>query len=181
MCIRDRYDLVRTFHPRRSALGPTRQDALDRMWPRLGFSVHDDAQPPSLLADGTLDVETLFGRSAPLVVEIGPGMGEVVVAMAAADPDRDYLAVEAHVPGVANLLVMLDQLGMTNVRAAHGDAVELLTHRIQPGHVALIRSRLRLGGTLHCATDWAPYAAAMLETFAADEGLVNPFGGFTRP
>lgn len=204
-----RYDLVRTFHPRRSALGPTRQDALDRMWPRLGFSVHDDAQPPPLLADGALDVETLFGRSAPLVVEIGPGMGEAVVAMAAADPDRDYLAVEAHVPGVANLLVMLDQLGMTNVRAAHGDAVELLAHRIRPGtldavhiffpdpwpkarhrerrlvqpvHVALIRSRLRMGGTLHCATDWAPYAAAMLETFAADEGLVNPFGGFApRP
>ena len=62
------YDLVRTFHPRRSALGPARQHALARMWPRLGFSVHDYAQPPPLLADGTLDVETLFGRSAPLVV-----------------------------------------------------------------------------------------------------------------
>src|SRR5690606_35833662 len=131
----------------------------------------------------TLDLPTLFGRVAPLVLEIGSGMGDAVVTMAAADPGRDYLAVEAHVPGIAHTLTLVDTAGLRNVRIAHGDAVELLRRRVrpdsldavhiffpdpwpkarhhkrrlvEPGRVALIRSRLRPGGTLHCATDWAP-------------------------
>jgi tRNA (guanine-N7-)-methyltransferase len=179
------------------------------MWPRLGFSVHDPERVPATLADGTLDTDALFGRAAPLVLEIGSGMGEAVVAMATADPERDYLAVEAHVPGVAGLLVLLDRSGPGNVRVAHGDAIELLQDRIrpesldavhayfpdpwpkarhhkrrlvQPDHVALIRSRLRPGGVAHFATDWLPYAEVMLATLAADGELVNPFNGFApRP
>lgn len=196
--------VIRTFHPRRSPLGPARVDALARLWPTLGFSVHDADDGPPLTTDGTLDTVRLFGRSAPLVLEIGSGMGEAVVAMAADDPDRDYLAIEAHVPGIANLLLRLEGLGVPNVRVAHGDALALLRDRIapdsldavnaffpdpwpkarhhkrrliQPAHVALIRSRLTIGGTLHCATDWAPYAAAILAAVDADPGLVNPYGG----
>lgn len=200
---------IHTFHPRRSALGPVRQDALDRMWPRLGFLVHGTAQSPPLLPDGTLDVVGLFGRFAPLVLEIGAGMGEAVVAMATADPGRDYLAVEAHVPGVANLLVLLERHALRNVRVAQGDAVELLRDRIrpdsldavhaffpdpwpkarhhkrrliQPRHVALVRSRLRPGGTLHCATDWPPYAEQMLDVLGAPGEWVNPNHGYApRP
>ena len=164
--------------------------------------MHDGGPP--LGNDGTLDLPRLFGRSAPLVLEIGTGMGEGVVAMARADPARDYLAAEAHVPGVANLLLLLERQEVSNVRVAHGDALELLRNRIAPGsldavhaffpdpwpkarhhkrrliqpaHVALIRSRLVPGGTLHCATDWEPYAAQMLEVLTADGELVNPFGG----
>lgn len=203
-------DPVRTFHPRRSPLGERRTGALERLWPRYGVSVHDPALGlPPTRPDGTLDAARLFGRSAPLVLEIGSGMGDATAAMAAADPGRDYLAVEAHLPGIASLLVLLDEGGLTNVRVAHGDALDLVRrtvaegsldavhvffpdpwpkarHRkrriIAPDHVALLRSRLRVGGTLHCATDWAEYAEQMLEVVAADPGLTNPHGGFApRP
>ncbi|PVU82797.1 tRNA (guanosine(46)-N7)-methyltransferase TrmB [Cellulomonas sp. WB94] len=203
-------DPVRTFHPRRAALGVRRQDALMRLFPRLGFSVHDEAQGRMpLRADGSLDTDELFGRTAPVVLEIGSGMGEATATMAAADPDRDYLAVEAHLPGIARLLTLVEAAGTTNVRVAHGDALDLVRRRIpdgsldavhiffpdpwhktkhhkrriiQPELVALLRSRLVVGGTLHCATDWEPYAAEMLQVLAADPGLANPFDGFApRP
>jgi len=188
---------LRTFHPRRIALGKDRQDALRRLFPELGFSVHDEPAFPRR-ADGKLDAEAMFGRHAPLVLEIGPGMGETTVAMAAADLARDVLAVEAHVPGVANLLVLLQDAGLTNVRVGHGDALDLVRDAIAPGsldevrayfpdpwpktrhhkrrlvqpaHVALLRSRLRVGGTLHVATDWAEYADQMLEVLTADPDL----------
>jgi tRNA (guanine-N7-)-methyltransferase len=136
-------------------------------------------------------------------------MGDATAAMAAADPGRDYLAVEAHLPGIANLLVLVEERRLTNVRVAHGDALDLVRQAIAPGsldavhvffpdpwpkakhhkrriiapeHVALLRSRLRVGGTLHCATDWAEYAEQMLEVVDADPGLTNPHGGFApRP
>lgn len=207
------HEPLRTFHPRRAALGRDREDALARLWPRWGFSVHDESVGTApLTADGTLDTDRLFGRRAPVVLEIGPGMGETTAAMAEADPDRDYLAVEAHLPGVAHLLLLVERAGLTNVRVAHGDALELVRTRlpeesldavhvffpdpwpkarhhkrriVQPAHVALLRSRLRIGGTLHCATDWVEYAEAMREVLEADPGLVNPAaatGGFVaRP
>lgn len=203
------HEPLRTFHPRRAPLGREREDALRFLWPRLGFSVHDADSPVPLTADGALDIVALFGRSAPLVLEIGSGMGETTATMAAADPSRDYLAVEAHLPGVANLLGLLDRAGLTNVRVAHGDALDLVRtalpgesldavhvffpdpwpkarhHKrrlVQPSHVALLRSRLRVGGTLHCATDWVDYADAMLEALTADPFLENTADGFTpRP
>ena len=131
-------------------------------------------------------------------------MGEATAAMAAADPGRDYLAIEAHLPGVAQLLVLIEGLGITNLRVAFGDAVQFLTDAIapssvdalhiyfpdpwpkarhhkrrlvQPSRVGLLRSRLIPDGTIHCATDWAPYAEAMLAAFAADAELVNPYHG----
>jgi len=141
---------------------------------------------------------------APLVLEIGSGLGEATAAMAAADPRRDYLAVEAHLPGVAQLLVLAERLGLTNVRVAFADGVELLREHVRPRsldaihiffpdpwpkarhhkrrlvqahRVEMLRSRLVPGGILHCATDWPPYADAMLDAFAQDAELVNPHGG----
>lgn len=203
------HEPLRTFHPRRAPLGREREEALRDLWPQLGFSVHDDRSPMPRAADGSLDSAALFGRSAPLVLEIGSGMGETTASMAAADPARDYLAVEAHLPGVANLLGLIDRAGLTNVRVAHGDALDLVRtalppagldavhvffpdpwpkgrhHKrrlVQPSHVALLRSRLRLGGRLHCATDWVEYADAMLEVLTADPGLENTADGFApRP
>lgn len=197
------HEPLRTFHPRRVGLGPVRQDALRRLFPRLGFSVHDEAAPFPRRADGTLDATAMFGRVAPLVLEIGPGMGEATVAAAAADPARDVIAVEAHLPGVANLLKLLDETGSTNVRVGHGDALELVRRAIAPGalaevraffpdpwpkarhhkrrlvqpaHVALLRSRLAVGGVLHTATDWPDYADQMLEVLSSDPGLENAAG-----
>ncbi|WP_240742242.1 tRNA (guanosine(46)-N7)-methyltransferase TrmB [Micromonospora zingiberis] len=173
--------------------------ALQQLWPRYGLRV-SDATP--------FDPAALFGRRAPLVVEIGSGMGDTTAEMAAADPDRDYLAVEVHTPGIANLLDLVDRRELGNVRIAEGDAVELMKglppdsldavhvffpdpwpksrhHKrrlIQPTHVALLRSRLAVGGTLHCATDWAEYAEAMRATLDADPGLVNQHDGYApRP
>ena len=199
---------VRTFHPRGGALGPRRRAALGRL-PELGFAVADPTAPPPLTPDGVLDRAALFGRVAPLVVEIGTGMGEAVRAMATADPARDYLACEVHVPGVATLLGDLAAGGPTNVRVACGDALELLDRWVPPGtldaihaffpdpwpktrhhkrrllrpdRLAFLASRLAPGGTLHVATDWAPYAEEARDAVDAEPLLVNPHGGFApRP
>nr|WP_218104972.1 tRNA (guanosine(46)-N7)-methyltransferase TrmB [Micromonospora mirobrigensis] len=176
-------------------------DALDRLRPTYGFDIATELTGP-------LDPATLFGRRAPLVLEIGSGMGDATAVMAAADPGRDYLAVEVHTPGIANLLDLVQRQGLHNVRVAEGDALDLVRalpegsldavhvffpdpwpkskhHKrriIQPEHVALLRSRLVPGGTLHCATDWAPYAESMRETLTADPELVDVHGGYApRP
>ncbi|GGR91956.1 tRNA (guanine-N(7)-)-methyltransferase [Micromonospora fulviviridis] len=191
---------IRTFHPRRGRMSDRQRDALVRLWPAYGLEIDD--------LDGPCDPAALFGRRAPLVLEIGSGMGDATAAMAAADPDRHYLAVEVHTPGIANLLELVERHGLGNVRVAKGDALDLVRampegcldavhvffpdpwpkarhHKrriIQPAHVALLRSRLAPGGTLHCATDWAEYAEAMRETLAADPGLVDVHGGYApRP
>jgi tRNA (guanine-N7-)-methyltransferase len=173
---------IRTFHPRRGRLTARHRESLAHLLPKYGFVVTE----------------------RPLVLEIGSGMGEAALAMAAADPGRDYLAVEIHTPGVANLLAAVEERGLTNVRVVVGDALELLRDRIpparldaihvyfpdpwpkarhhkrrlvQPAHVALLASRLAPGGRLHCATDDAGYAAAMLATLTASS-LVNCFESY---
>ncbi|WP_089016760.1 tRNA (guanosine(46)-N7)-methyltransferase TrmB [Micromonospora coriariae] len=192
---------IRTFHPRRGRMSGRQTDALDRLWPVYGLDVPDGVVRQ-------VDLAGLFGRRAPVVLEIGSGMGDSTAMMAAADPDRDYLAVEVHTPGIANLLDLVDRAGLGNVRVARGDALDLVRglpegaldavhvffpdpwpkarhHKrriIQPAHVALLRSRLNPGGTLHCATDWAEYAEAMRQTLDADPELVDAYGGFApRP
>ena len=186
---------IRTFHPRRGRMSGRHADAMAAVWPVFGLTVLDGDRTP-------LDVAGLFGRSAPTVLEIGFGMGDTTAAMAAADPDRDYLAIEVHTPGIGNLLALVGELGLTNVRVAHGDAMQLV-HRlapgsldaihiffpdpwpkarhhkrrlIQPGNVRLLRERLRPGGILHCATDWPHYAEAMAGVLTADPGLVRAGG-----
>jgi tRNA (guanine-N7-)-methyltransferase len=181
---------IRTFHPRRGRTSARRTGAVDRLWPTHGVTVVDGDRSP-------LDLGELFGRDAPRVLEIGFGMGHATAAMAAADPRRDYLAVEVHTPGIGSLLALVEEQKLTNVRVANGDAMQLV-HRlapagldavlvffpdpwpkarhhkrrlIRPHNVALLRDRLRPGGVLHCATDWPHYAAEMAGTLAADPGL----------
>ncbi|MFF5079005.1 tRNA (guanosine(46)-N7)-methyltransferase TrmB [Actinoplanes sp. NPDC000266] len=165
-------------------------DAHAELWPRIGLTVEDGDRTP-------LDLPELFGRDAPVVLEIGFGMGDTTAAMAAADPDRSYLGIEVHTPGIGSLLALAGERGLTNLRVARGDAMELV-HRLEPGslaavhiffpdpwpkarhhkrrlvrpgNVALLRERLRPSGVLHCATDWPHYAEAMAETLDADPGL----------
>ena len=183
---------IRTFHPRRGRMSARGADAYDRLWPVYGRTVHDGDRTP-------LDLAALFGRTAPAVLEIGFGMGDTTAAMAAADPDRDYLAIEVHTPGIGNLLALIEDLGLTNVRVARGDAMELAHqlppesldmihvffpdpwpkarhHKrrlITPGNVVRLRRLLRPGGLLHCATDWPEYADAMAATLDADPGLTR--------
>lgn len=191
----------RTFQARRIGLGPQRAAAFAAGWPRWGLSVHDEAlgRGPRT-SEGLLDTDALFGRHAPLVLEIGFGTGEATVAAAAADPGRDVLAVEVHVPGIAALLGALDAHGLTNVRVVHGDALELVRESlpagcldevraffpdpwpkarhakrrlVQPEHVVALRHALVVGGLLHVATDWPDYAARARAVLDADPGLVE--------
>ena len=163
---------VRSYRLRRGRLSPTTADALDRLGALL---VPVDGRP--------LDVAALFGREAPLVVEVGSGMGEATAAMAAADPARDVLAVDVHVQGLGRLLRRVEDDGLTNVRVAEGDAVVLLRDMldvvdevrvffpdpwpkarhvkrrlVSPAFADLVAERLRPGGLLHVATDWPAYA-----------------------
>jgi tRNA (guanine-N7-)-methyltransferase len=193
---------IRTFHPRRGRMGPAQHAVLDRLAGELVHTIPDGPGP-------LLDTDALFGRRAPVVLEIGSGLGEATVAQAAADPERDYLAVEVHTPGIANLLNLVEEAGLSNVRAARADALELLRHRvteealaaihayfpdpwpksrhhkrrlIQPAHTHLLASRIQPGGLLHAATDWPEYAAVMLDALNAEPLLVNTADGYApRP
>jgi tRNA (guanine-N7-)-methyltransferase len=187
---------IRTYHPRQGRLSGRHRTALAELGPRLGLPVEG----------GPLDLAAVFGRSAPVVLEIGSGMGEATAVMAAADPERDYVAVEVHRPGIANLLALAAAAGLTNLRVVEGDALDLLRDRIGPGtldavhvffpdpwpkarhhkrrlitpsNVELIRSRLRVGGTLHCATDAEGYAESMAATLGAYMSTVD--GAPKRP
>jgi tRNA (guanine-N7-)-methyltransferase len=188
---------IRSFHPRRGRVSPQREAHFQRLWPAFGVQVEENRTDPA----------AIFGRRAPLVVEIGSGMGEATAAMAGADPARDYLAVEVHYAGIAHLLGLVGEAGLTNVRVARGDAITLLTRMLGPGtvdaihvffpdpwpkarhhkrrlirpeNVAVMRAALRPGGTLHCATDWPEYAEVMLEVLTADPGLVNSTNGYAQ-
>lgn len=171
------------------------QRAWDRHWQRLGRDV--PALPP-----GPLDLTGWFGRAAPTMLEIGSGMGETTAALAAAEPHLNYLAIEVYEPGLAQLLLRAEALGLTNLRLLRGDAVTALADHVepgslagvriffpdpwpkkkhhkrrlvQPGFVALVASRLAVGARLHLATDWASYADQMLAVCSAEPLLRNQF------
>ncbi len=160
----------------------------------------------SLAIDGPLvDFAEVFGRRAPVVLDIGFGAGEATVAMALDDPDRDVVAVEVHTPGIANVLDAIEQRAMANVRVADGDVKEFLArvgpgtldevrvffpdpwpkvrqrHRrlVQAGFVETVADRLTCGGRLHLATDTADYAGQMAAVCDASPELAG--GVVPRP
>ena len=171
-------------------MGPGQTRALAELGPR--FVLPYIPRPVDLLA--------AFTRRAPLVLEIGFGMGDATATIAQAQPERDFLGVEVHTPGVGALLKRIGELGLTNLRLIQHDAVDVLQHMlapdslagvhvyfpdpwhkkkhnkrrlIQPGFVALVASRIAPGGYLHCATDWQPYAQQMLEVLSSQPALRN--------
>jgi tRNA (guanine-N7-)-methyltransferase len=190
---------IRTFKYRRGRATSGQQRALDELWPAYGVDVA--GTPP--------DWAAVFGRTAPLVLEIGFGMGDATVAMAQADPGRDVIAVDVHTPGVGSLLHRLAGAGLRNIRVVLGDALPVIEQMVPPGSLdevrvyfpdpwpktrhrkrrlvgqqfaALVADRLVAGGRLHCATDWAPYAEQMIEVVAAEPLLDNVHDGFApRP
>jgi tRNA (guanine-N7-)-methyltransferase len=181
---------IRSFTLRGGRITEAQQRALDVFWPRYGIDF--ELQP--------LELDTIFGRHAPRVLEIGFGNGENLASLAAAHPDRDYLGVEVHRPGVGRLLLSADEARLTNVKVICHDAVEVLERQlperccdevlilfpdpwpkkrhhkrrlIQSAFVELVASRLKPGGLLRLATDWAPYAEQMLQTLKASPTLEN--------
>ena len=160
----------------------------------------------SVHPDFRLDPEAEYGRTAPLTVEIGSGLGEAIAARAQQQPERDFLAVEVYVPGIAGLLGRIGNAGLTNVRAVNADAVDVLSTMIEPGSVdevwtffsdpwpktkhhkrrlvqpefaAIVAKALRPGGTWRLATDWQDYAEQMLEVTGGEPAFENPHGGFS--
>ena len=152
-----------------------------------------------------LDATAAFDRSAPLVLEIGFGMGEATAHIARVRPDDNFLCCEVHEPGVGALLKRIGEQELTNIRILQHDAVEVIDHMLPPGvldgvhiffpdpwhkkkHnkrrliqpplVAKLAARLKPGGYLHCATDWQPYAEQMLQVLSAEPLLQNTADGF---
>lgn len=195
---------ILSFVHQRNRLTAGQQSAWDRSWTALGHDVDD-----LVAAREPYDPPAWFGRTAPLVLEIGPGMGESTAALAAAAPEVDHLAVEVFEPGLASLLMRIEDAGLTNLVLLRGDAVELLRERIpagslhgvriffpdpwpkrkhrkrrlvQPALVALVASRLQAGGILHLATDWEDYATQMRAVCDGEPQLENTAPGWTpRP
>jgi tRNA (guanine-N7-)-methyltransferase len=184
---------VTSFRARRSTISDHQQAVWDRLWPVLGTQARDGETPAA-----PLDTEAWFGRSAPVVLEIGCGTGTSTLAMAQAEPDVDVIAVEVYRRGLAQLLGAIDRENVTNIRLIRGDAVDVLTHMIasesltgvrvffpdpwpkarhhkrrllQPDTMALIADRLRPGGVLHAATDHMGYAEHIAEVGDAEPRL----------
>jgi tRNA (guanine-N7-)-methyltransferase len=181
---------VRSFVLRAGRMGPGQQRALQTLGPQYLLPFQ-----PQLL-----DAATVFGRQAPLVLEIGFGMGDATAQIAAAQPGIDFIGVEVHEPGVGALLRQIGERSLQNLRLVQHDAVEVLQqmlapasldgvhvyfpdpwhkkrhHKrrlIQPPLVALLASRLKPGGRLHCATDWEDYAQQMLQVLSEEPQLFN--------
>lgn len=190
---------IRSYVLRQGRFSAAQQRAYAELMPRLGVAYR--AEP--------LDFAALFGRRAPVVVEIGSGMGETTARIAAEHPDTDYLAIEVHAPGVGSLLKRVEEEGLANVRVVQHDAVEVLRDMVpaaslaaihvffpdpwpkkrhhkrrllQPPFAVLAASRLAPGGQLHIATDWQEYAEHILAVLAGVPGLRNSADGFApRP
>ena len=191
-----RHRRVTSYVQQRNRFTEGQAHAWERLWPRYGGDVAD-----LLAGSEPYDPLAWFGRTAPLVLEIGSGTGESTALQAAAAPETDHLAVEVFEPGLARLLMRIDEAGLTNLRLLRGDAVDLLRERVpadtlsgiriyfpdpwpkrrhhkrrlvQPEFVALAASRLAPGGTVHLATDWADYAVQMRSVCAGEPLLENP-------
>lgn len=184
---------VRSFVMRGGRITPAQQRALDENWSTFGI----DYTPHPL------DLQALFGRNAPCTLEIGFGDGEHLAQRAAAEPERNFIGVEVHRPGIGHLLLAAARHPLTNLRVADHDAVEVLREQITAGaldeiqllfpdpwpkkrhhkrrivqeaFVALLATRLRTGGVLHMATDWVPYAEHMLWVLGNEPQLRNESG-----
>lgn len=191
---------IRSYVLRQGRTTPAQQRALDELSAR--YVIEFRAAPP-------LDPRQIFARAAPLVLEIGSGMGETTAAIAQAEPDTDFIAVEVHGPGVGSLLRRIEALALSNLRVVRHDALEVLAHMIadgalagihlffpdpwpkkrhhkrrlvQPGFAALAARKLAPGGYLHAATDWPDYAEQMLAVLRAEPLLENTADGYAaRP
>lgn len=192
---------IRSFVVRGGRLTDAQQRALDGLWPRYGLD-------PDIAGGSTpLDLDAIFGRRAPRSLEIGFGNGDHLAALAVRHPQRDYLGIEVHRPGVGRLLLTCEAQDIRNVRVICRDAVEVLEqalapasvdevlllfpdpwhkkrhHKrriVQPPFVASVARVLRSGGVFRLATDWEPYAVQMLEVLGASPDFENlaPGGGF---
>lgn len=181
---------IRSYVIRAGRMTVGQKRAFDRWWPTYGLS----------LFDGAIDPIQVFGREAPLVLEIGFGMGASLLAMAEGEPDKDFIGIEVHPPGVGRLINDAGKAGVNNLKVYMADAMDVLEdcipdasidrlqlyfpdpwhkkkhHKrriVQPAFVQALRPKLKPGGLFHMATDWESYAEHMLEVMSAAPGYEN--------
>jgi len=184
---------IRSFVIRGGRMTTGQQKAYDAHWPEKGLTVEQ----------GVPDFAQVFGREAPLILEIGFGMGGSLLEMAKFEPEKNFIGIEVHLPGVGALLKGMSEEGVDNIRIYHADANLVIDHCIpdgslervqlffpdpwhkkrhhkrrlvQPEFVERIRKKLRVGGLFHMATDWENYAEHMMEVMSAAPGYENVAG-----
>jgi tRNA (guanine-N7-)-methyltransferase len=184
---------IRSFVLRAGRMGSGQVRAISELGPRFVLPY----------ADARLDFDAVFGRQGPRVLEIGFGMGAATAEVALALPGTDFLGIEVHEPGVGALLKAIGERQIGNIRIVQHDAVQVLAHMvphdslagvhiwfpdpwhkkrhnkrrlIQPDFIARLTRHLAPGGYLHCATDWEPYAAQMLDVLSRESALCNQAG-----
>ena len=184
---------IRSFVVRAGRMTEGQERGYRENWPDFGLE----------LSDGLLDYAECFGREAAVVLEIGFGMGDSLIEMARQIPEKNFIGIEVHPPGVGRLLGRIKEEGLTNIRVYCDDAVEVLAqcipdnsldglqlffpdpwpkkrhHKrriVQPEFAQSIRHKLKIGGQFHMATDWQPYAEHMMEVMSAAEGYANSIG-----
>ncbi len=190
---------IKTFVQRQGRLTKGQARAIEQLWPRYGLE----------LTDKPLDLATLFGADTPVTLEIGFGNGQSLAEMALAEPQRGFIGIEVHRPGIGQLLQRIGERNIGNIRIFSADALDVLETMIPPGSLdriqlffpdpwpkkkhhkrrilnpafaSLAASRLRAGGLLHMATDWEPYAEAALQVLEQHPDFDNTADGFSpRP
>ena len=181
---------IRSFVTRAGRLSPAQARAIETLGPRYCIPFEKSV----------LSLDAAFHRAAPTILEIGTGMGETTATIASHLPDKNFLGIEVHTPGVGSLLKKIDEHSLSNLRLIQHDAVEVVRDMIAPASLAgihvffpdpwhkarhnkrrliqgpfvqLLASRLMMGGYLHCATDWQDYAEQMLSVLRAEPTLKN--------
>ncbi|WP_022940889.1 tRNA (guanosine(46)-N7)-methyltransferase TrmB [Psychromonas hadalis] len=189
---------IRSFVKREGRMTNRQQTAIDTLWESMGIDYKEEM----------LDFVAIFGRDAPVVLEVGFGMGKSLIEMALKAPEKNFIGIEVHGPGVGACLADAGEAGLTNLRVINHDAVEVLAHMLpekslatfqlyfpDPWHKARhnkrrivnetfidnMRKKLVIGGVIHMATDWQPYAEHMLEVMNATSDFENTAEGDYAP
>jgi len=173
----------RSYRLRGVRITPAQQEARDNFWAKFGVEFQESQ----------IDLESLFPKSQPIVMEVGYGMGEATWQIAKANPGTNYLGVEVHMPGVGKLMARLDEYELSNVRLIERDVFEVLYYMVKDSSLdgvhlffpdpwpkkrhfkrrivnerflSDVAAKLKPGGYLHIATDWVPYAEWIKEVFS---------------
>lgn len=184
---------IRSYVLRQGRLTPAQKNALDQLWSSYGIDY----------TEKILDLKSVFGRTAPVTLEIGFGNGDSLIAQAIKNPQQNYLGIEVHRPGVGHCINRAHLESLKNLRVMCHDAIEILSHQIaansldcvqlffpdpwhkkrhhkrrilQPAFIECVQQRLKKGGRFHMATDWEEYAQHMLKMMAAQSGFNNLAG-----
>ena len=188
---------IRSFVLRQGHLSPAQERAVSELLPIYGIPYQEQI----------IDLQDIFKRNSPKILEIGFGMGTATAEIAMRLPEKDFIAVEVHTPGIGNLLKLIKEQELKNIRIIHHDAVEVIDKMIDnkaldgvhiffpdPWHkkrhnkrrliqtpfVQKLLPKIKSGGYIHLATDWEEYAQQMLEVLSAETDLSNTARDFAE-